>query len=83
MQKPEHEKPYIDPDGDICVLARQLNRSQEEIDRLQQTLLKYGRHTHDCQMYGLHQCTCGWMGEYLNLGNAIRAASQSDAGTKP
>jgi len=28
------DEPYADPDGDQCVLARQFNRSQEEIARL-------------------------------------------------
>ena len=28
------DEPYADPDGDQCVLARQFNRSQEEVERL-------------------------------------------------
>lgn len=32
------EEPYADPDSDACVLARQFNRSQEEIERLRALL---------------------------------------------
>jgi hypothetical protein len=56
------------------------------VDELLQALLKYGRHKPDCQMYGLHHCTCGWYGEYLRRDQLIRerakaalATSQSDA----
>ena len=28
------DKPNIDPDGDLCLLARQLLRAREQIDRL-------------------------------------------------
>lgn len=44
----------------------------ELIDHLLQVLLKYGRHKPDCQMYGLHHCTCGWYGEYLRRDDLIR-----------
>ena len=30
------DKPYIDPDGDICLLARQLLRAHEKIEALKQ-----------------------------------------------
>jgi hypothetical protein len=30
-------------------------------DLLQAAWLKYGRHSHDCQRYGEHQCTCGFV----------------------
>lgn len=43
------------------------------VDELAQTLLKYGRHKPDCQMYGLHHCTCGWYGEYLRRDEIIRS----------
>jgi hypothetical protein len=32
------EKPYIDPDGDISVLARQFLRAREEIDAMRAAL---------------------------------------------
>lgn len=56
------------------------------VDELAQALLKYGRHKHDCQMYGLHQCTCGWYGEYLKRDEIIRSlarATTSDASAGP
>lgn len=34
------ERPNADPDEDIAVLARQLNRAQEEIDRLHNTIVQ-------------------------------------------
>lgn len=35
------DEPLVDPDCDACVLARQFNRSQEEIESLR-WLIKYG-----------------------------------------
>lgn len=32
------DKPYIDPDGDICMLARQFNRLNERVDHLRVSL---------------------------------------------
>ena len=32
------EKPYLDPDGDISVLARQFLRAREEIDAMREAL---------------------------------------------
>lgn len=54
------------------------------IDDLAQALLKYGRHKTECQMYGLHACTCGWYGEYLERDEIIRtlARFQSDTEVK-
>ena len=46
---------------------------------LQSAWLKYGRHLHDCQRRGEHQCTCGFVETCMALGNPAPAVvSQSD-----
>jgi len=49
---------------------------EPRIARLEKALLKYARHTSDCQRYGSDQCTCGFMA-------MIRGCSTNDASSNP
>jgi hypothetical protein len=55
------DEPNADPDDDIRVLARQFNRSQEQLATLAAAVARYGKHERDCYIagYGPKNCACG------------------------
>lgn len=70
------DKPYIDPDGDICMLARQFLRLVEKKNAFDLLL----RFEHWLSIECLHEtsqdvghCVCGWISEAKpTIGDAVR-----------
>jgi len=46
---------------------------------LQAAWNKYGRHLHDCQRYGEHQCTCGFVETCIALRSSVEPAPELSA----